>query len=370
MRKLIYLIVVGLLCSLSIDSYAQLNRKSIKKNNRRIGNFRGKKQHFGKDKIYNSVGFAINALNYYGDIAPRPSKISTDLSFTRPALAISFTHRFGPRYQITGGFMYGTLSASDLETVSENDFFDNGIYRLQRNLSFRNRVKELSVVASLDLFENMATYISRVAFTPYIYAGIAVIHHNPQAQVPDRHVDGVTPFENAGEWVNLRELGTEGQHSELLVTDGNYGIKPYKLIQPAIPLGIGVRFKVNQVFDVSGEFGIRYLFTDYIDDVSQNYVDLGVFGNNELAKAMSYRSNEMFPALVFQDPTLRDFTFDGYTGRDNQLYYIIPGYGQEYTDKDGNHTVRGNSKDKDIYTVFTIRGTYIIGKTFHRAKFR
>jgi len=32
--------------------------------------------------------------------------------------------------------------------------------------------------------------------------------------------------------------------------------------------------------------------------------------------------------------------------------------------------VRGNSSNKDIYMCTTIRATYILGKTFHRAKFR
>lgn len=370
MRKLIYLLVFAVVSCIAVDGYGQMNRKSIKKNNRRIGNFRGKKTHFGKDKIYNSLGFGLSALNYYGDIAPRPTRISTDISFTRPALSFSLTHRFGPRYQVTGAFMYGTLKGSDLETVSDKDFEDNGIYRYQRNLSFRNRIKEVSVIASLDLFENMATYISRVRWTPYVYLGVAILHHNPKAQVPDYQLDGVTPFDNAGEWVSLRDLGTEGQYSELQPTDANHGIKPYKLIQPAIPMGIGVRFRVNQVFDIAGEFGFRYLFTDYIDDVSESYVDLGVFGDNELAKAMSYRSNEIYPQAIFQTGTQGEF-LRSYEGRDQKTYYVIPGYGEEYVNPvDGSTNMRGNAKDRDIYTVFTIRGTYILGKTFHRAKFR
>ncbi len=44
--------------------------------------------------------------------------------------------------------------------------------------------------------------------------------------------------------------------------------------------------------DLWADIGFRYTFTDYLDDVSENYVDLGVFDNN-LARAMSYRSNEL-----------------------------------------------------------------------------
>jgi hypothetical protein len=109
------------------------------------------------------------------------------------------------------------------------------------------------------------------------------------------------------------------------------------------------------MLDSSAELGFRFLFTDYIDDVSENYVDLGVFGNDELAKAMSYRSNEVVdPSLLRPTQT-----------RNGQVYNLLPGYGQEYVDNK-----RGNKSDNDTYMVTSIRLTYILGKTFHRAKFR
>jgi hypothetical protein len=351
MKRIVYLIVVVVLCSLSFDGYSQLNRKNIKKNNRKIGSFRGKKSHFGKDKIYNMIGYSLNSLNYYGDLAPRPNKISTDISYTKPAVAISLSHRFGPRYTLTAAFMFGTLKGSDHESADEFD--DSGKARYKRNLSFRNRINEASLVASLDLFENMATYISRVRMTPYIFAGIAVFKHNPQALAPSKFLDGsVNP--DGGKWINLHDIGTEGQGRTLLPTDVNYGIKPYKLVQPAIPFGVGMRFRINPLMDISGEASFRYLFTDYIDDVSGNYVDLGVFGTDELAKSLSYRSSEL-PDLATQ-PEL---------ARDGKTYNLVPGYGKEYP-----NNVRGNKKDKDVYMVVTAKLTIILGKTFHRAKFR
>jgi hypothetical protein len=362
MRKLIYLGVVVFLF-FSTEGFGQMNRKTIKKNNRRISHFKGKKFHFGKEKVYNAFGITLNALNYYGDLAPRPTKFSTDISFTRPAFGLSFSHRFGPRYTLIAGFMYGTLKGSDLQSADAGDA-KNGVFRYQRNLSFRNRIKELSVVAAFDLFQNQATYISRVKWTPYAFLGVAVFHHNPQALAPAKDLNG-QPLPNAGTWVNLRALGTEGQYSTLDPTDANNGIKPYKLVQLAIPFGLGARFRINEVMDLSAELGFRYLFTDYIDDVSKNYVDLGVFKTNELAKALSYRSGEIAEfAPGSGNPNLQT-----YTGRDNQQYTVVAGYGREYN-QNGETNKRGNSSDKDTYMVTTFRLTYILGKTFHRAKFR
>lgn len=343
MRKLL----VGAFClalfmGLSVESYSQLNRKSIKNNNKRIATWRGNKHGFG-NRIYNAIGVSVSALNYYGDIAPRPQRVSTDISFTKPAIAISFTHRFGPRYSLMAQFMYGTLKGSDKESADKADA-ENGVYRYVRNLSFRNQIKELSVIAYFDLFQNDATYISRVKWTPYAYIGVAGFLHNPQAQTP------------TGQWVDLRPLGTEGQYSDLAPTDANYGIKPYSKIQAAIPFGLGARFRINEVMDLWADIGFRYTFTDYLDDVSRNYVDLGVL-KSPLAKTMSYRSGELpatdRPAEV------------AYVGRDGVTYNAVPGYGSEFRDN-----IRGSKNDKDVYMVTTIRLSYIIGATFHKAKFR
>lgn len=379
MRKIFYLIIVIGLFGSGNEAVAQMNRKAIKKNNRRIATFRGKKAWFSKEKRYNAIGISVSALNYFGDLSPKVGKLSTDISFTRPAIAFSFTHRFGPRYSLTGSFMYGALKGSDASSANEND--KNAFYRYVRNASFRNRIKELSIVATIDLFENQSTYISRVKWTPYIYAGVALFYNNPQAQVPQYHIDadGVNPpakFDNAGQWVDLQPLGTEGQYSTLDPADANHGIKPYHKIQPAIPFGFGARFRLNEVFDVSAEIGFRYTFTDYIDDVSKSYVDPGLL-KSDLARAMAYRSGELpqyDPAIMANHSNAPDGTFIGgplqkITGKDGVDYWLYPGFGSEYHDAGTNK--RGSAtNNNDYYMVTTIRLTYILGKTFHRAKFR
>lgn len=356
MKKVFFSVLcLAFLFASAPDAEAQFNRKNIKRNNKRMSTYRGKKGGFG-NKVYNSIGFSVSALNYYGDIAPRPNRVSTDISFTRPALGLSFTHRFGPRYSLMAQFMYGTLKGSDVESADQGDA-ENGVFRYQRNLSFRNRIKELSVVAYFDLFENDATYISRVKWTPYAYIGVAGFHHNPQAQAPASGLNGEVLGVAEGTWVDLKPLGTEGQNADLDPNDANFGIKPYSNFQVAIPFGIGARFRINEVMDLWADLGFRYTFTDYLDDVSRNYVDLGVFGTDNLARAMSYRSNELpaseIPALV------------PYNARNGVSYSTIPGYGLEHPDNN-----RGSKNDKDVYMVTTIRLTYILGATMHKAKFR
>lgn len=341
---------MSLLIVVTPEAEAQMNRKSIKKNNKRIASYRGRKSSFGKEKKYNSVGLSLNAVNYYGDLAPRPQRISTDISFTRPGFGLSFVHRFGPRYSVKGEFMYATIKGSDADSADPGDL-ENGIFRYQRNLSFRNRIKELSVVAIFDLFENQSTYISRVRWTPYAFLGVAGFHHNPQAQAPATDLNG-NPLAEAGQWVDLRPLGTEGQYADLQPTAVNSGIEPYKQIQIAIPFGIGARFRLNEVMDLSADIAFRYTFTDYLDDVSQNYVDLDRL-SSPLAQAMSYRTNEL--AGYPTSPTAS--TVAGVN--------VQNGYGSEFRDN-----LRGSKSDRDIYMVTSVRLSVILGATFHKAKFR
>lgn len=349
MRKL-FIVLPFFLLLLSIgESYAQFNTKGIKRSNKRVGAYKGGKAPFYRVNGYNAIGFSFNALNYYGDLSPSPKKISTDISFTKPGFGLSYTRRYGPRFAVQAQFMFGTISGSDVGSADKNDL-SNGVFRYKRNLSFRNQIKELSVVATFDLFENQSTYMSRVKWTPYVYAGIAVFMHNPQAQAPATDLQG-NALPEAGQWVDLRPLGTEGQYAALSPTDVNNGIKPYSLTQIGIPFGLGARFRLNEVMDLSADLGFRYTFTDYLDDVSANYVDLPKL-TSPLAQAMSYRNNELAPPST---PTP-----SGIPGVN-----VEAGYGSEYATN-----IRGTKSYKDIYMVTSIRLTYIISPNFHHAKFR
>lgn len=357
-KKYFVLTLIAIFVGIGVNSYGQLNRKAIRKNNKKISNFKGKKNTFTKDKKYNSLSLSLNALNYFGDLSPSPGAFSTDIGYTKPGIGVDFSHRFGPRYTLRASFLYGAIRGDDFESADKGD--SNAKFRYVRNLSFRNRIKELTVVAVFDLFKNEASYISRVQWTPYAYLGATVFHHNPQAYVAD---DSGLP--EAGTWVDLQPLGTEGQNTSLDPTDANAGIEPYKLIQMAIPFGLGVRYRLNQVFDLSFEMGIRYTFTDYLDDVSKNYVDLGVL-DSDLAKYLSDRSTDPSGAEGgSRDLTEIGFSPTTYVGRDGQTYEVVAGFGSEFKDN-----VRGNQNNNDVYFVTTLRVSYIIGATFTRAKFR
>lgn len=357
--KIFFTIVLALLVS---NGFAQVNRRQIKKNNKAMSKFKGKKNGFTKQKKYYYLGFGINSMNYFGDIAPKSGIFSTKVSSTRPGLTASFGYRIGPRYTLQGSLSYGTLFSDDNSAADPAG--DDSKYRYVRNVHFRNDIIELSVVGIFDLFQNQGSYLSRVQLTPYAIIGIAGFHHNPKGKAPDTNVHTGAAIPEAGQWVNLEPLGTEGQYADLLPTDANFGIKPYSLWQLSIPFGLGARYKLGEALDISFDITFRYLFFDYIDDLSSNYVDLGVL-DGDLAKVMSDRSRE--PASAFTGDT-RDLTAwpeYQYLGRDGQTYTTTSGFGHEHADNK-----RGGKGDNDIFYVTSIKVSYILGSSFRRAKFR
>ena len=305
------------------------------------------------NKKYTSVGVNINAMSYFGDLAPLDNMASTDISLTRPGFGLFASRRLGPRFTVRASFNWGRLKGDDFESAEPAD--QSGRFRYVRNLQFRNDIKELSAVGIFDFVENLATFRSRKGIVPYLFAGIAVFHHNPRAMVPDSDVNnGNTPFPNAGEWVELEPLSTEGAS--------------YKKIQFAIPFGVGLRFKLDERWDLAFEVGYRYLFTDYLDDVSGDYVDLGSLSSN-LARALSDRSRE---TVAVESGNTRQTgvipnQLESYVSSfDGNTYTTIAGYGRDARDNN-----RGDASDNDVYIMTGFQISYIINnQRFKRAKFR
>jgi hypothetical protein len=298
---------------------------------------------------YDMIGVSLNSLNYFGDLAPLSGRASTDLSFTKPGISISYTRKMGPRFSLQTQLLWGILSGSDGESAKGKD----GVFRKYRNQSFRNHIKELSVGAAFDLIAYEGFYLNRPPITPYVIVGASIFHHNPQARVPETDLAGkILP--NRGEWVDLQPLGTEGQYSDLKNTDANFGNKAYKRIQPSLFLGFGFRFRLNSVIDFLVESTLHQTYTDYLDDTSKNYVDLGAL-NTDLARTMSYRTNELGDISASHQ----------YSGRDGNEYSVRQGYGSE-----GIGNVRGDKDNNDYFFVNSLRVNYKIGKNFHKAKSR
>lgn len=372
MRKFAIIPLLLLFClSLADDAYGQRRRKN------RYGYKRSKAKKFSKytggrvgysgvgNPKYTTLGFSINNDNYFGDIAPNKSRFSSDYRFLPTGLGVTASKVLYPGIFGRVGFNWANIGTSDYETGPLGETLaESGRY--QRNFHFRNRIYELSAGFEIDLIPSNSGARGRFPINPYLFIGVAGFYHSPEAKAPEFDQAG-NPTGKSGQWVDLQSLGTEGQNIDSL------GLKPYSKIQLSIPLGLGVKIRLPNNFDLNFEVGFRYMFTDYLDDIGGGYADLNAFGDNHLARALSERGAEtrdLFSGSersgVLNNPAVRvaQELQDGDNWESGSAVYNV---GANYAPG----TNRGNPKNNDFLITTQIRLVYILDKKgMSKGKFR
>lgn len=212
---------------------------------------------------YYEAGVGIGLSLYYGDLnAP---DLSTNLTNSR--FAIQGFARYLPHanYGVRANLMIGRLYGDDNKSKEQ--------FQKTRNLRFHSILVEASVMGEYYLFGYDAREGTQL-FSPYATAGVALFYFNPKADYQ-------------GQTYALQPLGTEGQ--------GLPGMpSKYSRLSFAIPFGGGIKFKINDRWNFNVELLARKTFTDYIDDVSTNYVDINELSaaNGPISAALSNRIGE------------------------------------------------------------------------------
>lgn len=270
MKKL-YLIISCLLLTLPV--YSQYSFADIFNSGRSVPQIK---------KLYephSSLAYGIGTSNYYGDLAPVTRPLLSTRKNINWHLSVDFTRHLTSRIGIRFGLSWIRLSGNDSYFSNDAKFQNLFI----RNLHFRNDLQEFSAVGVYNFVKEERAYTHRPKLIPYIAGGFSILHHNPVAQAPNGTA-GVTD----GAWVSLQPLGTEGQ------TLPTSGIAPYNLIVTNALGAMGARLKVNKQWDIAYELSLRYLFTDYIDDVGSTYADKNaMIANDPLSAVFGHRELEL-----------------------------------------------------------------------------
>jgi hypothetical protein len=255
---------------------------------------------YNKNRNRNLVLSAgIGTANYYGDLV----KDGIVVSDIKPNVTV------GARYNF-----YRWLSAStDMTWFMLGGSDESDPNKEIRNLSFRSNNFEINGTIQFSLFEEDRRFYMRPFANPYIYGGIGFVSYNPTAELD-------------GERYNLRKLNTSGAN--------------YSGFTASIPLGGGVKFRVNPFFNIVLDGGYRFVLSDWIDDVSSGiYPDPTSFGTNEAARLLSDRTWETLPPGT---PTWAE-------------------QGKEF---------RGDPNDKDGYFIFNVKVEYYFAEIGKSSTFR
>jgi hypothetical protein len=222
----------------------------------------------------------LGASMLYGDMyrpsLDRPMQIG-------PSASMAYLRRINNRVMLRGEANYYHLRGDDKKSYFEDrKEFDPESDRRGRNLQFTANNFELSATAMIDLLPTYGyTYrlnertrkvkpainsFFRPDFTPYLFFGLGVSSNTPKAEL-----DGTR--------YSLRPLRTEGEQ--------------YGAVVLTLPVGVGFRIKTSYKSDLGVEVGYRFTFTDYLDDVSREYIDPANFRGNNIAFRLQDRRPEI-----------------------------------------------------------------------------
>lgn len=221
-------------------------------------------------------GVGLGAGHYFGDL-------NTRAKLNRPKIAagIFFRKNFGNYVAMRVGASFAQLGYSDVYNT-HNEFMN------RRNLSFNTNVWELALQGDFNFYRFLPGEPG-LNFTPYITLGVGIFNYDPYAFL-------------GNEKYYLRPLGTEGQGSSLYPDR-----KQYSAMSVCIPFGVGVKYSLNERFNIGFEVVHRFTNTDYLDDVSKTYVDPSVFptlppdNSPSPAFLLSDRSYEIGPPIGIKD---------------------------------------------------------------------
>ncbi|CAN5306948.1 hypothetical protein BH09BAC4_BH09BAC4_35740 [soil metagenome] len=286
---------------------------------------------------YSSVSFGGGTSTYFGDLAGYRKPFKTLFMLPRWNVGLGYTRQFTPHFAARAMFTWARITGDDYK-YNKNDIEDN-LVQYARNLHFRNDLKEFAVTGIYNFKADGRNPDNRAKFTPYVFAGIALLAHSPEARTP------VTTEPGSQEWVKLQPLHTEGQ--------GQPGFdKPYSLVTVSIPAGVGVRYRLNDSFTIGAELGLRVTLTDYLDDVGDgNYADKAT--QQGVATVMTDRRQEEFAARTKNAPERYQVLRTMYdNGTDEQKGFIADALNSPV------RSTKGLLPDGYVLTQFTIQ--YII----------
>ena len=255
--------------------------------------------------------FGLGPATFMGDLGGQigPGKHfiqDFDIQSTRFMFQLGYKYIIHPYFSVRGEITMGMLSGDDKH--SANDI------RRNRNLNFKTFLFELAVMGEFYPLKERVSHLYRVSgvkgkkksviVNPYIFGGIAFIGFNPKGELN-------------GQWYALQPLGTEGQ--EL-----NGRPNKYSRVNVAFPLGIGVKFGIDNNWSVGIELSGRYTLTDYLDDVSGSYYHASAIQQAGGTEAAQLQDKALDPSLQWTG------VIDYADGRSNFLQRGDPNYKDGY----------------------------------------
>ncbi len=204
------------------------------------------------------IGLTLGVNGYNGDVDIEPQNVSSTLQL---GIGLVAKYRLSNRFLLRGHVITGKLSGSE-KNHSE-------AWRQERGFAFKTQMTELAGLLEWELIQKNRT-------TFFVFGGVGATFFNPTMDF--------------------------NEPNSFILTDINADAKAnYKKVTAAIPIGLGVKYSLNNNFYLSLEGGFRTVFTDYLDGISKianpDKNDMYLFTGLTLTKAFGggkRASNRLF----------------------------------------------------------------------------
>lgn len=223
---------------------------------------------FGNEKTRVEVGINVGPLFFLGDLGGHRGKGTTflkdlNLPLTKVMKGVFLTVYPNEWLGVRAAADIGKLDGQDkiIDTKGVNE-----LWRKQRNLDFKTNLSEAYIAAEVFplMLLNSGEEDYKPRLRPYGVIGVGVFHFNPQGSLTDANGNKT--------WYYLQPLHTEGEGFAEVPQ-----VKNYALTQVNIPMGFGAKYYLSDRVNLSLEVLHRKTFTDYVDDVSTDYIDPNLF---------------------------------------------------------------------------------------------
>jgi len=267
------------------------------------------------EKVKWEIGLNFGPSFFLGDLGGNSGKGTNNvkdmnLEFTKMMKGIYITAYpkkwLGARFAADITYLEGSDDIINTTGIDE-------LWRKQRNLDFKTNVFEAYV--ALELFPTMMFmrdkgYESKLR--PYGLIGAGIFHFDPKGSVTNAAGDKT--------WHKLHPLRLEGQGMTEYPES-----KPYKLTQFNIPIGAGLKYYASERVNLSTEVLYRKTFTDYIDDVSKNYIDPNNYNKYLSASdaAMAYTLSDKAVGIIYPGMTRYPAGTQRGDSKDGDTYFSV-----------------------------------------------
>jgi opacity protein-like surface antigen len=230
-----------------------------------------------------SLGMNVGIGDLWGDVGTKSPiehyKNDKYSSYLNVSGGLFVRYTFKPAFVFRAAVNYGTFAAGDNMNVNlakkALKYESDEVQRYQRNLDVKTNIWEGSVMFEINpLRFNPLSRTARMHFQPYLLVGISGYHFVSKGRfVAKNNAAGASN----GQYIKLYDLHIEGDGFK-----GDGMPAAYSKWQMAVPLGIGGKWDLSPKMALGIEYVYRMCFTDYLDGVSQNYIDPKLYKENGL----------------------------------------------------------------------------------------